>query len=389
MTVTKAILDVLRPRYPEEFLRFSALDNEDVDLLIVEGTKDANKGEIAVKRILIDNELVRELKTEPMSFVKANRSPDLKLKVKKNAGSFKTLFNSAEKREFLVKQFEGHEEELVNLTLNSLVLFEKKHKALAAILAFACSSEFLTSEGVKTALKARNVDLNLTLLPLLFTREDVEKKRLEVMSESWLFRENGEDDFWLKPVLAGRKSGVNTSKDSSTLNDEIVDKISKVVDIQQLVDITSKVSSSEAHVTPVLATFAMSMLRSIVTKGRKKPAEVMAKSTECLMQLMKLVRDKMEEQKKKEDNDEQEDSEKKTKEKDDLALVVLKAKALQMIPNGLMQALASEIVDKVPRPRRWFDRGIPNNWPFVRVVNRFEHRRTDSIQPAVEAVGHC
>ena len=57
----KRALAVLRAAFPAEYLRSSAVQNEELDILFMgggEGEEGPTEAQIAVKRILLDNELV-------------------------------------------------------------------------------------------------------------------------------------------------------------------------------------------------------------------------------------------------------------------------------------------------------------------------------------------
>ena len=74
-SLLKSILAVLRRSYPEEYLVHSAVQTEEIDIVVLSDEPDSipTHEEITVKRILLDNPLLAEIKKEFLDLNKRDR----------------------------------------------------------------------------------------------------------------------------------------------------------------------------------------------------------------------------------------------------------------------------------------------------------------------------
>ena len=110
----KRILDLLRKSFVEEFAKKSAI-RKDTDILFIEGVDQPTAEMVWIKKILLDNQVIRSL-TEDIR----DEAPELKA----NMSSLRTVLNAS--KDFLMKLMSI--KQVTCLSLNVLKLIPGKFK---------------------------------------------------------------------------------------------------------------------------------------------------------------------------------------------------------------------------------------------------------------------
>ena len=118
MSLCRRILDMLRKSFIEEFARKSAIRKNN-DVLFIEGIDQPTSEMILVKKILIDNQVIRLL-TEDLK----DNNDQVVIELKANMSSLKSILTAS--TDFLVKILSV--KELACLCLNVFKLFPGKFK---------------------------------------------------------------------------------------------------------------------------------------------------------------------------------------------------------------------------------------------------------------------
>ena len=151
----KRILDILKNKFVEEYAAKSVIKSE-VDLLFVDGVEMPSAEQIAIKRLLVDNEFIAKLASTSPEILTSER--DLETKLKDNANAVKVVLGG--NPDFLLSQMPP--ENLVFFMANVLTLYARKHKVITPALE-AWTTLSTNTDVIKSA---DNVSINFDLVLL-------------------------------------------------------------------------------------------------------------------------------------------------------------------------------------------------------------------------------
>jgi hypothetical protein len=176
ISACKKILDLLKKSFVEEYARRSVIRHES-DILFVEGQEMPTQDQIAVKRLLIDNEFIIEMANGTIM----DTFPTKEV-LKANSNSVKSVLRDAS-ADFLLSQLSA--KGLTSLCVNVLNAYAHKAGVLEHGLALITSEVFLKTEDIQDYLGDLNIDLELLLLPHLFIYSEKHREGVLAAAERY------------------------------------------------------------------------------------------------------------------------------------------------------------------------------------------------------------
>ena len=180
----KTILDYLRNTFKDEYCAKFNVDMKDSsDILFMDHSEfeiqnsneidvDGNNlkksptvDEIAVKKLLLDNTLIKEMSKSYATFNKKYRFREAKDQLKENGAAIKMLFEKATPS-FLLRQISASS--LVKILVNCVKAYERKPKTLSKVLSFALNEGIIQNPAVQKELRDTQTNLDLLFLQQLY-----------------------------------------------------------------------------------------------------------------------------------------------------------------------------------------------------------------------------
>ncbi len=272
----KAVLGILKAKYPVEYLEHSLVQTEDVDIMFMgggEGSDDSlpTHAEVTAKRILLDDELVAAASREFLTRViaRTDRSAGYKTMRKESARAVGILFGSVEPS-FLLRHHGGAR--MARLTVNMLSTYGRKSSVAGPVVRFACSREFCEDEEVEAEL-GEGFDLQLALLPFLTLVGSEWKAVLKEAKCGWFVNHRA-------PLL---RSALATfpeegAEDFKATNKILLGGLKRSMDAPELVRIAKAAVGDPRHHDPALFSLLVCLITDWLGAARcdKKTASELA-----------------------------------------------------------------------------------------------------------------
>lgn len=278
----KDIMGSLKPMFPEQYLQFSGQEVQEGDIMFLEGTDGdfPSSDEISVKRILMDNPLVSEVRGIYLESQRAQQSPLIRENLKTHNTIVKTLFSSVSPR-FLIRQISA--EEMTKITCNLIRLYCLKPKVVSKIIPFICSEEFNTDPDIQKELETNGIEIDLLLLQFLILPSDDHKIVLEAFKKTWFFKNS---EGIAQSILFSRQC--NLSKPYTDFNKEVIEKFEKSLDASKFISLLDKVGNCPVLQNPGFITLLLLVASYQLRHARKSSTR--DHTADEVLQLLRICR---------------------------------------------------------------------------------------------------